>query len=55
MKINKILTLFTPYSQLLSAINENQESSTNFSDFVNRDTFITMYPKKSVKHRKSIM
>lgn len=45
------VNLFTPYSQLLASINENQQSSTNFSEFVNRDTFITMYPNKEIINR----
>ena len=43
--------LFTPYSQLLGAINENQQSSTNFSEFIDKDTFTAMYPDKNIINR----
>ena len=42
------VNLFTPYSQLLQSINEHNESSTNFSDFVDKEEFTKMYPDKSI-------
>jgi len=42
------VNLFTPYSQLLQSINEHNESSTNFSEFVDKTEFTTMYPDKSI-------
>ena len=45
------VNLFTPYSQLLQSINEHNESATNFSDFVERDAFIKMYPDASIVNR----
>ena len=44
-------TLFTPYSQLLASINENQQSATNFSEFIDKEAFIAMYPDKSIINR----
>ena len=45
------VNLFTPYSQLLQSINEHNESATNFSDFIDRDEFIAMYPDASIVNR----
>ena len=42
------VNLFTPYSQLLQAINEHNESAQNFESFVNREEFLTMYPHKEI-------
>ena len=42
------VNLFTPYSQLLQSINEHNESSTNFSEFVDKEEFTKMYPDKSI-------
>jgi len=42
------VNLFTPFQELINAINANKQSATNFSEFIDKGTFTTMYPNKAV-------
>ena len=42
------VNLFTPFQELVNAINANKESSTNFSEFIDKGAFTAMFPNKSV-------
>lgn len=42
------VNLFTPFQELVNAINANKQSATNFSEFIDKGTFTTMYPNKAV-------
>ena len=42
------VNLFTPFQELVNAINANKESSTNFSEFIDKTEFTTNFPNKDV-------
>ena len=42
------VNLFTPFQELVNAINANKESATNFSEFIEKAVFTAMYPDKKV-------
>ena len=42
------VNLFTPFQELVNAINANKQSSTNFSEFIEKSAFVSMYPNNSV-------
>ena len=42
------VNLFTPFQELVNAINANKQSSTNFSDFIEKSQFTAMFPNKTV-------
>ena len=42
------INLFTPFQELVNAINANKESETNFSEFIEKGAFTAMYPNKAV-------
>ena len=42
------VNLFTPFQELINAINANKQSETNFSEFISRDVFTGMYPNSEV-------
>ena len=42
------VNLFTPFQELVNAINANKQSATNFSEFIEKSAFTAMYPNSSV-------
>ena len=42
------VNLFTPFQELVNAINANKQSSTNFSEFIEKTAFVSMYPNNKV-------
>lgn len=42
------VNLFTPFQELVNAINANKQSATNFSEFIEKSVFTAMYPNKDV-------
>ena len=42
------VNLFTPFQELVNAINANKQSSTNFSEFIEKAAFTAMYPNSAV-------
>ena len=42
------VNLFTPFQELVNAINANKESTTNFSEFIDKTEFTANFPNKDV-------